>query len=63
MENINTKRLKGRPQYCPDSGQLKDLFSQVAKKTMTNEEAWKSAKCHKTKWYELKKIYTTQEIK
>lgn len=58
MENIKTnKRSKGRPQYIPDFEQLKKLYKQVKDKTITNEEAWNLAKCHKTKWYELKKKF------
>lgn len=57
MENINIKRLKGRPKFEPKIEELKELFKQVENKTMTNEEAWKLAKCHKTKWYELKKKF------
>ena len=38
MENINIKRLKGRPQYIPKIEELKELFKQVENKTMTNEE-------------------------
>lgn len=58
MENIKiNKRSKGRPQYIPNIEQLKVLIKQVTDKTITNEEAWKLAKCHKTKWYELKKKF------
>ena len=38
MENIKIKKSKGRPQYIPNIEQLKELFKQVANKTITNEE-------------------------
>ena len=49
MENINIKRLKGRPQYIPKIEELKELFTQVENKTMTNEEAWNLARLQKNK--------------
>lgn len=57
MENKNIKKSKGRPQYTPNIEQLKKLYKQVADKTITNEEAWRQAGIHKTKWYELKRKY------
>lgn len=58
MENLKiNKKLKGRPAYIPNIKQLKELYSQVADKTITNEEAWRQAGIHKTLWYELKRKY------
>lgn len=38
-ENIRiNKHSKGRPSYQPNIEQLKELFKQVADKTITNEE-------------------------
>ncbi len=63
MENKNIKKSKGRPKFEPNVKQLKDLYKQVADKTITNEEGWKIAHCGKTKWYELKKLYSNLEAK
>lgn len=63
MENKKIKKSKGRPKYQPNIKQLKCLFKQVADKTITNEEAWRQAGIHKTKWYELKKLYSNLEAK
>lgn len=38
MENKNIKKSKGRPAYIPNIKQLKELYKQVADKTITNEE-------------------------
>jgi hypothetical protein len=42
--------------------QLRNLYKQVADKTITNQEGWRTAKCGKTKWYELKKEYNNLEV-
>ena len=63
MENLKIKKSKGRPKFEPNVKQLKDLYKQVADKTITNEEGWKIAHCGKTKWYELKKLYSNLEAK
>ena len=63
MENKNIKKSKGRPQYIPNIKQLKELYKQVADKTITNEEAWRQAGIHKTLWYKLKKEYNKLEVK
>lgn len=63
MKNKNIKKSKGRPQYTPNIEQLKKLYKQVSDKTITNEEAWRQAGIHKTKWYELKKLYNNLEAK
>lgn len=63
MENLNIKKSKGRPKYQPNFKQLKELYSQVADKTITNEEAWQQAGIHKTLWYKLKKEYNNLEAK
>lgn len=64
MENKKLKNKKvGRPKYKPNLDQLQELFTQVAEKTITNEEGWKLAKCKKTKWFELKKKYEKLEVK
>lgn len=44
MEKLKNKKV-GRPKYQPNIEQLKQLFKQVSEKTITNEEAWRSAKC------------------
>lgn len=44
MEKLKNKKV-GRPKYEPNIKQLKQLFEQVSEKTITNEEAWRSAKC------------------
>lgn len=38
MENLKIKKSKGRPSYQPNIKQLKELYSQVADKKITNEE-------------------------
>ena len=63
MENKNIKKSKGRPKFEPNVKQLKDLYKQVADKTITNEQGWRIAHCGKTKWYELKRLYNEQEVK
>lgn len=63
MGNKNIKKSKGRPKFEPNVKQLKDLYKQVADKTISNEEGWKIAHCGKTKWYELKKLYSNLEAK
>lgn len=63
MENKNIKKSKGRPAYIPNIKQLKELYKQVADKTITNEEAWRQAGIHKTLWYKLKKEYEKMEVK
>lgn len=57
MENKNVKKSKGRPKFEPNVKQLKKLYKQVSDKTITNEDAWRQAGIHKTKWYELKRKY------
>lgn len=64
MENKKLKNKKiGRPKYQPNIEKLQELFKQVAEKTITNEQGWILAKCKKTKWFELKKIYEKLEVK
>lgn len=63
MKNLKiNKKSKGRPKYKPNIKQLKELYSQVADKTITNEEAWRQAGIHKTLWYKLKKEYNNLEV-
>lgn len=58
MENKNIKKSKGRPKFEPNVKELKNLFLQVAAKTITNEERLEySTVAKKTKWFELKKLY------
>lgn len=56
MEKLKNKKV-GRPKYQPNIKQLKELYRKVEEKTITNEQGWRLAKCGKTKWYELKKLY------
>lgn len=47
MNNKNIKKSRnsvGRPKYIPNTKQLKELFKQVADKTITNEDGWKMAR-------------------
>lgn len=44
MENKNIKKSKGRPSYQPNIKQLKELYSQVADKKITNEERMENRK-------------------
>lgn len=44
MENKNIRKSKGRPKFEPNVKQLKDLFRQVADKTITNEQGWNLAR-------------------
>ena len=58
MKNLKNKNNKmGRPCYIEDITLLKQLFKKVNNGELTNEKAWKLAKCGKTKWYQLKKKY------
>ena len=63
MENKKLKNKKvGRPKYVANLDLLQRLYKQVAEKTITNEEAWHIAKCKKTLWYKMKKLYN-EELK
>ena len=57
---IKEKNKRGRRKYQPNIEQLKELYKQVENKTITNEEGWRQVGIHKTKWYELKKLYATK---
>ena len=43
MEKLKNKKVD-RPKYQPNIEQLKQLFEQLSEKTITNEEAWRSAR-------------------
>ena len=63
MENIKLKKNKiGRPKYQPNIEQLKKLYAEIKKGSITNEKACQKANCHKTKWFELKKKYDNLEV-
>lgn len=63
MENIKLKKNKvGRPEYQPNIKQLQKLYAEIKNGTITNEEAWQKANCHKTKWYMLKQKYDNMQV-
>ena len=65
MEKLKNKKV-GRPKYQPNIEQLKQLFKQVSEKTITNEEAWRSAKCRQDQmvWTKAKiSVNTMKKLK
>ena len=63
MEKLKNKKSKGRPQFVPDTKQLRQLFIKVKNKELTNEQAWMLAGCKHSKWFQLKKKYDKLEVK
>lgn len=60
MENIKSKKSKGRPAYVPNICQLKELYKKIDDGELTNEQGWQIAGCKKTIWYEMKRKYKTE---
>ena len=56
MEKLKNNRV-GRPKYILNLDLLQKLYNQVEENKITNEEAWNIAKCKKTLWYKMKKLY------
>lgn len=60
MEKLKNKKV-GRPQYIVNLKLLQKLYKQVEENKLTNEQAWNIAKCKKTLWYKMKKVYQNME--
>ncbi len=60
MQKLKNKKV-GRPKYVADLGLLRKLYKEVKENKITNEEAWNIAKCKKTLWYKMKKVYQNME--
>ncbi len=61
MEKLKNKKA-GRPKYQPNIEQLKQLFKQVADKTITNEERLEVSKMRKNKVVRNeKKLYVSNK--
>ena len=61
MKKLKNKKM-GRPKYVVDFKLLQKLFKEVKENKMTNEQAWIIAKCKKTLWYKMKKLYNDMEV-
>lgn len=46
MEKLKNKKV-GRPKYQPNIEQLQELYSEIRKGNMNNEECWKIARLQK----------------
>lgn len=60
MQKLKNKKV-GRPRYVVDLKLLQRLYKEVAEDKITNEQAWAIAKCKKTLWYKMKKLYKDME--
>ena len=59
-EKIKAKAVMEINDSHPIAKKLKELYIQFENKTIKNEEGWRQIGIHKTKWYELKKLYATK---